>query len=144
MSSNPGLRNQSAVRNTARIVGVVLLIAALAVGIPAVLDLVHAVNNNFEPDPGGGLVLRLAAGGFLFVFAMAAINTGFLGAQARYVSGEVAPVARDSIDYLSRGRGIANIGRTDAAPATGPFCRECGTRNDDSAKFCDSCGTSLG
>jgi hypothetical protein len=128
MTTNPGLRNQTSVRNTARVIGAVLLLAALVIGVPAVLDLVHAVDNDFEPDPGGGLVLRLAAAGFLLVFAMAALNTGFLGAQARYAAGEVTPVAKDALDHL---RG------------DGPFCRRCGTRNDAEASFCDSCGERL-
>lgn len=139
MTTNPGLTRQASVRNGFRILGVVLVVAAAIIGIPAVIDLVHAMNNDFEPDPGGGLILRLAAGGFLFIFGMGALNTGFLGAQARYVSGEVAPVAKDGLEYLTAGKGVGNLG----VAAEGPFCSKCGTRNDASAKFCDSCGASL-
>jgi hypothetical protein len=71
----------------------------------------------------------LAVGGWL---AMA----GFGGAAARYVAGEGAPVARDSLDYLTRRQPAAE-------PTGGPYCRSCGTRNDAAASFCDSCGTSL-
>ena len=71
----------------------------------------------------------LAVGGWL---AMA----GFGGAAARYVAGEGAPVARDSLDYLTRRHPAAE-------PTGGPYCRACGTRNDAAASFCDSCGTSL-
>jgi hypothetical protein len=73
----------------------------------------------------------LAVGGWL---AMA----GFGGAAARYVAGEGAPVTRDSLDYLTRGQGLAVLGRTG-----GPYCRSCGTRNDATASYCDSCGKPL-
>ena len=75
----------------------------------------------------------LAVGGWL---AMA----GFGGAAARYVAGEGAPVARDSLDYLTRpaATSVATGRRTG-----GPYCRACGTRNDAAASFCDSCGKSL-
>ena len=71
----------------------------------------------------------LAVGGWL---AMA----GWGGAMARYTAGEGMPVARDSLDYLTRTHPAAE-------PTGGPYCRQCGTRNDAEARFCDSCGTSL-
>ena len=68
-------------------------------------------------------------------------------AQASYVAGETMPVVKDSATYLSDGRGIAGVGRTEdrmeASAVTGPYCRQCGTRNDSDARFCDSCGQTL-
>ena len=32
---------------------------------------------------------------------------------------------------------------TSGTAATGPFCRSCGVRNDEDARFCDGCGASL-
>jgi 5-enolpyruvylshikimate-3-phosphate synthase len=49
-----------------------------------------------------------------------------------------APVTRDGLDYLTRGQGLADLGRTG-----GPYCRSCGTRNDATASYCDSCGKPL-
>jgi hypothetical protein len=56
------------------------------------------------------------------------------------------PVLKDSAAYLTDGKGVLGIGRTDddaVAASAGPFCSACGTRNDDTAKFCDSCGAAL-
>ncbi len=59
------------------------------------------------------------------------------------------PTVKQSATYLSDGEGILGVGRTvgDRAPggsaAAGPYCRSCGVRNDEDARFCDGCGTSL-
>ena len=110
--SDPGYSRQSTIRFFFRVAAVVVLALAayfLFVGLPL-----------------------LAVGGWL---AMA----GWGGAMARYSAGEGMPVARDSIDYLTRGKGL----RPAAEPTGGPYCRQCGTRNDSEARFCDSCGASL-
>lgn len=150
MATSPHqLPRTSRARTTFRVVGLVLLLAAAVVGIPALLDLWHAMDSDFAEDPGATLILRLAAAGFLMVFGFGALNAGTIGAQSRYVAGETMPTVKQSATYLSDGRGIMNVGRTDdatagsAAAATGPFCRACGTRNDEDATFCDSCGGRL-
>jgi hypothetical protein len=103
-------------------------------------------------DPNFGPILTLGAGGFLCVIGLALVNAGTLGAQSRYVAGETMPTVKRSAEYLTDGQGIMNLGRTAegataAAPqgqaATGPFCRSCGTRNDEDARFCDGCGASM-
>ena len=59
------------------------------------------------------------------------LQAGFGGVAARYAAGEVAPVLKDSLAYVT------------ASEKTGPFCSKCGVRNDDGARFCDACGTAL-
>jgi len=71
---------------------------------------------------------------------------GFLGAAARYVASETAPVARDTIDYLARGtsdsiREVAAAVR--GGHGAGVRCPGCGQDNDADAKFCDACGAAL-
>ncbi|QBR92402.1 zinc ribbon domain-containing protein [Nocardioides euryhalodurans] len=79
----------------------------------------------------------LAVGGWL-------TQAGYVGVAARYASGELSPVIKDSAAYLSDGRGVAGVGRTvDDRPAAGPFCRQCGVRSDADARFCSGCGQSL-
>ena len=140
---DPGLARQRATRIALRVIGAVLVGIGLLVGVPAGLDLVDAMGSDFAEDPGGGLVGRLALAGFSFVIGLGFLNAGFVGTRSRYVAGEVAPVVRDSASYLSQGRGIMNVGRTRASSATGPYCRACGVRNDDEARFCDGCGQAL-
>lgn len=93
----------------------------------------------------------------LFVGAVTSMM-GFGGAVARYQAGEMAPVAKDTVNYMadgtkdavqtlakSLGQGISegmNAGaNTDTQqPAT---CPKCKTENDHDAKFCDSCAQPL-
>ncbi|MDR7252156.1 hypothetical protein J2X46_001132 [Nocardioides sp. BE266] len=123
---SPGLQNQSTVRTTARVVSVVLLL----VGVVLLVKGISAFASEFD-DPmasdGPGSILMAGAGGFCIVFGLAAANVGWLRAQASYVAGETVPVIKDSLEHLQ----------------AGPYCRQCGTRNDTSATFCDSCGQSL-
>jgi len=71
---------------------------------------------------------------------------GYLGAAARYVAGEAAPVARDTINYVLDGteetiREVADAVRGDGGKDV--HCPKCGHGNDADAKFCDECGTAL-
>ncbi len=146
----PGLDRQSTVRTAARVIAVVLAVTGVLLVVSGGSDFASSFDAPLgSPGDGPGSVLRLGAGGFCIVFAFAAANIGWLGAQASYVAGETMPVVKDSATYLSNGQGIAGIGRTAGAPVQqdavghGPYCRGCGTRNDGEAKFCDSCGQSL-
>ena len=124
--TGPGLRHQSRVRTSARVAAVALLVLGaylLYRGISGFVD--QAQSSSVEPDFGP--ILTIAAGGFCVVFGLAAANVGWLRSQASYVAGETVPVVKDSLDHLR----------------AGPYCRQCGTRNDDEARFCDSCGQSL-
>lgn len=63
------------------------------------------------------------------------LNLGFAGAHAKYMAGEYSP----AIQRVSQ-----DLGMRPAAATTGPYCRSCGTQNDADARFCDSCGASMG
>jgi hypothetical protein len=78
----------------------------------------------------------------------------FQGAMARYQAGEVAPVAKDTLNYLAEGtqegartmaaamgEGLAT-GLADAEK-TGNRCPRCSQFNDADAKFCKHCGAGL-
>ena len=130
---SPGLDHQSTVRTVARVAAVVLLLVGAVLGFMGVSAFVA----DFQSMDGGpGPILTAAAGGFCI---------GWLRTQASYVAGETMPVLKDSATYLSDGQGLGNVGRTPAPAAAeaGPYCRQCGTRNDADARFCDSCGQSL-
>lgn len=84
------------------------------------------------------------------------LRLGYLGVATRYVAGEVAPVAKDTINYVGRGTQdtIAGIARavlaSDDEPA-GPaaeqggdvLCPQCGAKNPPDALFCSACGASF-
>lgn len=150
----PGLARQGSVRTAFRVAAVVFGVALLVCLVMAVKGMISEFGDE-SVDAGfpsfflwwGGVVVLLALTGF-------SAQAGFGGLALRYAAGETAPVVRDSASYLTDGEGLLGIGRTvDDAPRatgaaaagekTGPYCRGCGTRNDDTAKFCDHCGASF-
>lgn len=137
MTSPRGFERNRIQRNVLRAAGVVLLLAGAYFLVVGGMQFADDANSS-EVDTGFGPILRLGLGGFLAVFGLAALNAGFLGAQARYAAGETMPVVKDSAEYLSDGEGILGVGRS-----AGPFCSGCGVRNDRAARFCDGCGAPL-
>ncbi len=78
---------------------------------------------------------------------------GFMGAVARYQAGEVAPVGKDTFNYLAEetqggvktvataiSAGLAE-GRASTEKTTP--CPKCHHLNDGEAKFCDECGAPM-
>jgi len=93
-------------------------------------------------------------GGPLLVVGFALTSYGYMGAIVRYQAGEVAPVGKDTFNYLADGTeggvrtlasalggGLAEGFRGDAAPQT--QCRACGHPNDSNANYCSACGEVL-
>ncbi|QDS86545.1 Double zinc ribbon [Rosistilla ulvae] len=76
---------------------------------------------------------------------------GFMGAITRYQAGEIAPVGKDTFNYMAeetRGgvQAVASAigaGLNQSARQSSVACPSCGTANDSDAKFCDSCGTAM-
>jgi hypothetical protein len=127
--SDPGYSRQSTIRFFFRVAAVVVLALAAYFLFVGGRDFFTAAG---EPTKFWMLfagIPLLAVGGWC---AMA----GWGGAAARYAVGEGVPVARDALDQL------ADTHPADE-PTGGPYCRECGTRNDSRARFCDSCGVAL-
>lgn len=149
--TGPGLRQQSGLRTVFRALGVVLAplgVVLLAVGF---YRFVTFDPSGWDAGPPDGF-LMFALGGIVAVTGFGFLNAGFMGATARYTAGETMPVVKDSATYLSDGEGILGVGRTvdgrtrddrTVDDRTGPYCRSCGVRNDEDAKFCDGCGTAL-
>jgi uncharacterized membrane protein YhdT len=125
MSSNtgsPGFRNQAGIRTTFRVLGgVVLVVGVVMFG--------YGISQVFgSDDVPGGFQIACFMGGLLVIgFGLMLLQGGFMGAAARYAAGETMPVVKDSLTSLSAGR----------------YCSCCGVRNDEGAKFCDSCGSAL-
>jgi len=77
---------------------------------------------------------------------LALARFGFLGAAARYVAGETAPVVKDTLNYVIDGakdsiREVVQATRGEGGG--GVACPACGHANDADAKFCDDCGTAM-
>lgn len=138
----PGLAAQEKYRNTFRVAGV------LVVGVGFVLTAI-ALMDFFATfaDPSRGMPTKFFLGFIglpLMGFGGALLRAGFMGMALQYAAGESLPVVKDGAAYLTDGEGLLGVGRTvDDEPATGPFCRSCGVRNDTDARYCDGCGLSL-
>lgn len=83
------------------------------------------------------------------------LKYGYMGKAARYVAGEIAPVATDTMKYAANAtrdsvRDLAGAvaegmrGETKAAEAPAMVaCPQCNHDNDHDARFCDMCGTAM-
>ena len=123
------------------------------------LCLIVAMVNFFMAFGGGGppRLFWLGFVGMPLMFVGGVMSQfGFLGVVARYVAGESAPVATDTINYVadetkgavetvakSAAKGIAEgiaAGKTDAEQS---FCPHCGLPVKVDFKFCPKCGQTL-
>lgn len=139
----PGFAQQDRARRAFRVLGCVVLAAALVLIVVGALDFFSAMNSFEGPSKFWMLFLGvplLAVGAWL-------LQAGFLGAGARYASGEVSPVVKETAEYLTDGQGLTHLGVRDQpsadARADGPYCRSCGRRNDADDRFCGGCGAAL-
>jgi hypothetical protein len=145
----PGLRQQAGARTFFRVAGCLLLPLGVLVFGWGLLN-VFGATDSFD-GPEGRHIAAFIGGLPLIGVGLMCLQVGFLGVAARYGAGETMPVVRDSAAYLSDGEGILGVGRTvddrtqaaAGAAASGPYCRSCGVRNDEDARFCDGCGSSL-
>ncbi len=86
----------------------------------------------------------IAVGGMMCQF-------GFMGAVVRYQAGEIAPVGKDTFNYMAEGTkgGLKTVATAVAAGLSEGMsgktidCPNCGHSNDNDAKFCDDCGTAM-
>jgi hypothetical protein len=68
------------------------------------------------------------------------LNLGFSGAAAGYMATEYSPAIRRVAGDL----GLRDQAGPGPSAGAGPYCRSCGRRNDQEARFCDGCGNPMG
>lgn len=131
--ATPGVAGQSSRRTGFRVLGGLLMVAALVLIGIAVADFFSVFgSDDFDAQPTKFWMFFVALP--LFAIGGFFLQLGFAGAGARYLAREYVPVLKESLDELGVG----------SSSATGPFCRSCGRRNDTDARFCDGCGTAMG
>lgn len=120
-------------RTTFRVLGAIVLLAGVLLLLVALMDFFASMSSDsFDAEPTRfwmafiGVPL-LAVGAWLLQF-------GYLGAVSSFAASESRPALRQTGEAL---------GLRDDADRSGPFCRQCGRRNDADARFCDGCGSSL-
>ena len=150
MSANPGLAKQGTTRNIFRVLGVVLVAGGGLLVVWGMGGFLSGMGADSVDDGAmTSSMVKFAVGGFAAVIGFGFLNAGFGGAAARYAAGETMPVAKDSLEFLTGGKGLGNLGHAQNEPPSGPsekagpFCSKCGVRNDTSATFCDACGDRL-
>lgn len=136
-----------------RVVGVVLVIAGAILVLIGLLDF-FASFGSFGPPRLLGCAF---AGLVLLGIGVVICRYAFLGAVVRYVAGEVAPVATDTLEYVGEGaaEGIEAVAEAiGRGPHTAPeesedesfgdpTCPACRTPNAPDARFCKQCGAQL-
>jgi transcriptional regulator with XRE-family HTH domain len=95
-----------------------------------------------------GMVL-FGVGGLLIIAGVVLLYFGYFGAVSRYAASEVAPVAKDTANYMldgtrdEFGKTIKTVVPAAAQTDKGPLCPKCGTQNEKGALYCDNCGAPL-
>ncbi len=147
-------------RNVLRILGPVFLVTG------GILSLT-GISLFFLPLLQGGMpgfigILFLILGGPFVVFGVAITFFGYMGKIVRYQAQEIAPVGKDTFNYMvdgtkdslkqasrSIGEGLgAGIGAginsfSPTGNQTKIRCHKCNELLDENAKFCDNCGAAL-
>jgi ribosomal protein L40E len=141
---NPG---HEGVRAALRLVGPVIAGMGL-------LFLVIGLVSFFSAFGGGGFPRYFwcaFVGMPLLAIGVGITKFAYLGAVARYMAGEAAPVGKDVTNYMvagtkdsirdvatAVGEGLAAAGRQTTDRQL--ICRKCGAENEAGANFCHSCG----
>jgi hypothetical protein len=138
---------QKGARSFLRVLGPVILVAGLICTIGGMVS-VFSSFGSFEPPRYFWLCFiglpLMFVGGVMSQF-------GFMGAVARYVAGEGAPVAADTINYVAdetkgsvetvaRAAAKGIVAGIEEGRATASFCPHCGNGVKADFKFCPKCG----
>lgn len=137
-------QNHSKKRNTLRYIGVpVLIIGVLLV----IIGFTQFISPNSEFGEGFGKF----ALGLPFIFIGSVLTGyGYMGSVVRYQAGEMAPVAKDTVNYMVDGtkESIKTVAQSIHEGIHGDqganvICSSCSTMNDKDSKFCKNCGANL-
>lgn len=150
---DPGNRidsNHENKRNVLRVIGILLLGIGACFAVVGFISFFSAFNGHGRPDNFWCVFIGLP----LMAIGFKLVSVGYLGAAARYLSGESAPVAKDTFNYVSTEskEGVRNVAQAVsegiAAGKSGAGrvnqCPKCNEANDAEAKFCKECGAPLG
>ncbi|MBN1362354.1 MAG: zinc ribbon domain-containing protein [Sedimentisphaerales bacterium] len=147
MTERPLDPGHAKTRNTLRTVGPILIVLGLVL-------IVLGIAGIFLVSP---VCIVLAFVGMPVLFVGSSMSMfGFVGRMARYQAQEVAPVAKDTFNYMAKG---TSDGVRTMASALGQGlreggfggssqmmvrCHQCNALVPDGATFCSQCGQTLG
>jgi hypothetical protein len=142
---------QKAAGNFLRKIGPLVFIAGLICTVIALINFFIAMSGGGEPR-----LFWLFFIGMPLIFVGGVMSQfGFLGTVTRFVAGETAPVAADTVNYMadetkgavetvakSAAKGIVEGIEAGKAAITN-FCPHCGTSVKGDFQFCPKCGKPL-
>ncbi len=136
------------IRDLLRVVGILLVTAGGIFLIVGLVDFFRAFGGNRPPE----LFWCAFVGILLLGLGLTTCRFAFLGMVSRYIAGEVAPVAKDTFNYLAdeTSEGVRTIAKSIDEGIGGhneePMlirCHKCNTINPADARFCRNCGVPL-
>jgi RNA polymerase subunit RPABC4/transcription elongation factor Spt4 len=145
-------RSHSSKRTVLRIAGPILLLIGLLFMFVGFIDFFIAMSGFGHPK----LFWCFFVGGpFLFIGTTLSIF-GFMGGVARYSAGEMAPVAKDTFNYMAEGtqEGIQTVAsaigtglseglKSHSWEEPGIRCPKCNAVTEEDNRFCPDCGASM-
>lgn len=140
----------SGIRNTLRVVGPIILVIGLIFIVVGFASFFSSFGS-FGPPKYFWCVF---VGMPLTFVGIALTGWGFMGKVARYQAGEIAPVVKDTFNYVAKGssEGIKTVasaigeglrGGATGEQGTKVRCHKCNSLQDGDAKFCDDCGAAI-
>ncbi|MBN1845412.1 MAG: zinc ribbon domain-containing protein [Sedimentisphaerales bacterium] len=152
---DPGHRGS---RGVLRVLGPVLMVGGLVllvVGFGSVLGRIAGFGDSARAFGPPRHIWCIFVGMPIFFVGMVLTKFGYLGRVSRYLAQEIAPVGKDTFNYLAEGtrdgvetiagavgKGLAS-GMTGAHDAVVRRCPACHRLADDDDRFCSECGASL-
>ena len=146
-----GGESHQAIRNLLRVVGPLVLLVGVVFMAVGVVSFFSSFGSSSPPR----FFWCCFVGMPLMFVGLVTSSAGFAGAVARYQANEIAPVGKDTFNYLADGtqdgvRTMANAvasglasGAAGAADSDGLVCHGCGAGNEAGSRFCDQCGEAL-
>ena len=145
--------NHGKIRGKLRIIGPSILAVGVLCMIVALIDFFMAFGGSGSPD----LFWLFFIGAPLMFVGGVMTSMAFMGAVARYQACEVAPVGKDTFNYMAQGtkdsvRDLAGAvgeglglreGDEDDNVERPAICPACDEPNDHDARFCRKCGGSI-
>ncbi|MHC4743870.1 MAG: zinc ribbon domain-containing protein [Planctomycetota bacterium] len=151
---NPGHRGM---RDTLRVVGPIVGVIGLIFIIIGLVSFFSSMGSFGPPK----YFWCAFVGGPILIVGIALTKFGYMGKVARYMAGEIAPVGKDTFNYMADGTkdgvktlataigsglgaGIAGAsGAVSGGQETKVRCHKCNELVDEDAKFCNECGVPL-
>jgi RNA polymerase subunit RPABC4/transcription elongation factor Spt4 len=144
-------RGHKGLRDSFRVLGPVVALTGLIFIVVGMVSFFSAFGG-FEPPRHFWCVF---VGMPILFVGLLLCKLGYMGRVARYVAGEIAPVGKDTINYMAEGtkEGIKTVATAigEGLRGTGTNeqetmvrCHKCNNLEEAGAKFCSACGAALG